>query len=59
MRTHPLLRNVRHRLMIKLVVPLRTRLVYISPSYWTSYRSFEIIFEYKLPIGLEFKSIES
>jgi len=23
--------------------PLRTRLIHISPSYWTTYRSFEII----------------
>jgi len=35
---------------------LCTRLIHISPSYWTIYRSFEIIFERELSIGLEFKS---
>ena len=31
-------------------------LVLINPSYWTIYRSFEIIFEWYLCTGLEFKS---
>jgi len=35
--------------------PLRTRLIYNSPSYWTVDRSFEIILEWELSIGLEFK----
>jgi len=35
--------------------PLLTRLIHISPSYGTIYRSFEIIFELGLSIGLEFK----
>jgi len=34
---------------------LRTRLIHISPSYWTIYRSFEIIIERELSIGLQFK----
>jgi len=34
--------------MITPVIPLRTRLIYISPSYLTIYRSFEIILEWKL-----------
>jgi len=41
----PLLSNVRHRPMITPVSPLLTRLIHISPSCWTIYRSFEIIFE--------------
>jgi len=45
MRTRPLLRNVRHRALITPVNLLRTRLIYISPSYWTIYRSFEIILQ--------------
>jgi len=43
--TSPLLSNVRHRAMISSVTPLRTRLIQISPSYWTMFRSFEIILE--------------
>jgi len=31
------------------------RLIHISPSYWTFYRSFEIILEWELSIGLQFK----
>jgi len=45
MRTRPLLHNVHHRAMITSVSPLRTRLIHISPSYRTIYRSFEIILE--------------
>jgi len=40
-----LLRNVRDRVMITPANPLRTRLIHISPSYWTIYRSFETILE--------------
>jgi len=40
-----LLSNVRHRAMLTPVSPLRTRLIHISPSCWTIYRSFEIILE--------------
>jgi len=39
----PLLCNIRHRAMITPVSPLLTRLIHISPSYWTIYCSFEII----------------
>ena len=46
MRTRPLLRDVRHKAMIAPVSPLSTRLIHISPSYWTIYRSFEIILEW-------------
>jgi len=58
-RTSPLFRNVRHRAMITLTSPLRTRLIDISSSCWTIYRWFEIIHEWELSIGLEFKSIAS
>jgi len=40
-----LLSNVRHRAMITPVSHLLTRLIYISPSYWAMYRSFEFILE--------------
>jgi len=43
MRTRPLLSNVRHRAMTTPVNPLGTRLIHVSPSYLTIYRSFEII----------------
>jgi len=56
MRARPLLRNARHRTMIMPVKPPRLRLIHISPSYQTVYRSFEIILEWVLSIGLEFKS---
>jgi len=36
--------------------PRRTRLIHTSPSYWTIHRSFEIIPEWELSIGLEYKS---
>ena len=52
----PLLRNARHRTMITPVNPPRLRLIHISPSYQTVYCSFEIILEWVLFIGLEFKS---
>ena len=55
MRTHPLLRNPRHRAMITPGNPVRTRLFHISPSYWTICRSFEVILEWGASIGLEFK----
>jgi len=51
-----LLRKARHRIMITPVNPPRLRLIHISPSYQTVYRSFEIILEWALSIGLEFKS---
>jgi len=41
--TRRLLRNERHRAMITPVSPLLTKLIHISPSYWTIYCSFEII----------------
>jgi len=41
--TSPLLSNVRKKAMITPASPLLTPLVHISPSYWTIYRSFEII----------------
>ena len=50
-----LLRNARHRTMIMPVNPPRLRHIHISPSYQTVYRSFEIILESVLSIGLEFK----
>jgi len=56
MAARPLLRNARHRTMIMPVNPPRLRLIHISPSYQTVYRSFEIILEWVLSIGLEFKS---
>jgi len=43
--TSPLLSNVRQKAMITPPSPLLTMLVHISPSYWTIYRSFEIILE--------------
>ena len=52
----PLLRNARHRTMITPVNPPRLRLIHVSPSYQTVYRSFEIILEWVMSIGLEFKS---
>ena len=33
-----------------------TSLIHISPSCWTIYRSFDIILERELSIGLDFKS---
>ena len=56
MGARPLLRDAHHRTMITPVNPPRLRLVHISPSYQTVYRSFEIIFELILSVGLEFKS---
>jgi len=56
MRTRPVLRNARHRAMITPVSPLCARLIHISPSYWTIFRSFEIILVMELSIGLDFKS---
>jgi len=41
----PLLSNVCHRPMITPPSPPLTRLIHISPSCWTTYHSFEIIFE--------------
>ena len=55
MGTRPLLRNARHRTMITPVNPPRLRLIHISPSHQKVYRSFEIILEWVLSIGLEFK----
>jgi len=55
MRTPPLLLNARHRAMITPVSPVRSVLMYISPSYWTICRSFEIIREWGPSTGLEFK----
>ena len=46
----PLLHNARHRTMP--VNPPRLGLIHISPSYQTVYRSFEIILEWVLSIGL-------
>ena len=43
--TYPLLSNVHHRAMITPVSLLLTRLVHISPSCWTIYRSSESILE--------------
>jgi len=56
MGTCPLLRNARHITIITPVNPLRLKLIHISPSYSTVYRSFEIILEWTPSIGLEFKS---
>ena len=56
MGARPLLRYACHRTMITPVDPPRLRLIHISPSYQTVYRSFEIILECVLSIGLEFKS---
>ena len=55
MRTRRLLRKVHHRAKIIPVRPLRTRLIRINTSYWTIFSSFEIILEWKLSIGLNFK----
>ena len=55
MGARPLLRNSRHRTMITPVNPPRLRLIHISPSYQTVYRSFEIILKWVLTIGLELK----
>jgi len=41
--------------MITPVSLLRTRLIRIRPSYWTFFRSFEIILERELSINMEFK----
>jgi len=43
--TFQLLSNVRHRAMITSVSPPLARLIHISPSCWTIYRSFDIILE--------------
>ena len=51
-----ILRNARHRTMITPVNPSCHRLIHISPSYQTVYRSFGIILKWVLSIGLEFKS---
>ena len=56
MGARPLLRNARHRTTITPFNPPRLRLINISASYQTVYRSFEIILEWILSIGLEFKS---
>ena len=50
MGARPLLRNARHRTMITPVNPPRLRVIHISPSYQTVYRSFEIILEWELPL---------
>jgi len=52
----PLLHNTRQRTMITPVNPPRLRLIHISPRYHTVYHSFQIILEWVLSIGLEFKS---
>jgi len=41
----PLLSNIRHRPMITPVSRLLATFIHISPSWWTIYRSFEIILE--------------
>jgi len=41
----PLLSDIRQKAMITPASPLLITLVHISPSYWTIYRSFEIILE--------------
>jgi len=41
---------VTHVMEITSVCPLRTKLIHINPSYWTSYHLFEIILEWELPI---------
>ena len=56
MGARPLLRNARPRTMITPVNPPRLRLIHISPNYQTVYRSFEIILEWVLSVGLELKS---
>jgi len=40
--TSPLSSNVGHRAMITPVNPPLTRLIHVSSSCWTIYRSFEI-----------------
>jgi len=40
-----LLRNVRHRAVTTSVSPLLTKLIHISPTYWTIFLLFEIILE--------------
>jgi len=50
MGTRPLLRNARHRIIITPVNPLCLRLIHISPSYRTVYRSFDIILEWNCPL---------
>jgi len=54
--TSPQLSNVRHRAMLTPVRPLCTRLIHINPSYWTIYRSFEIILEMGTVDWLDFIS---
>jgi len=54
MRTRSLLQNKRHRTMITPISPLRTRLIHIILSCWTIFRSFEIILDWELSIGMEF-----
>ena len=56
MGARPLLRNARHGTMITPVNPPRLGLIHISPSCQTVYRSFEIILQWVLSIGLKFKS---
>ena len=56
MGARPLLHNASHRTMITPINPPRLRLIHISPSYRTVYRSFESILEWVLSIGMEFKS---
>jgi len=36
--------------------PLLNRLINISRGYWTIFRPFEIVLEWELSLGLEFKS---
>jgi len=43
--TSPVFSNARHRAMITPVSHVRTRLIHLSPSCWTIYRSFDIILE--------------
>jgi len=52
---HPLLRSACHKAVITPVSTLRTKLIHISSSYWTIYRSFETILEWELSVALEFK----
>jgi len=53
MGARPLLRNACHRTMITPVNPPRLRHIDIRPSYQTVYRSFEIILEWVLFIGIQ------
>jgi len=55
MRTPPLSCKARYRAVAIPGGPLGNKLFHISPSYWTNYRSFEIILLWGLSIGLEFK----